>query len=145
MSTESKTRNLSVAEYFQQVQKEYLIADFRRRTYFSPKDKEYWKRVVGYKQKRINDIATRNNLNSILNSQEKMNEIKSMLFEKNGKPKFIMTEDDNRNYYAIGNEFSYKGEIYTLDQVTEDGRLTLYSRQKEEYVEAEKVDVCRIF
>ena len=38
----NKTKNLSVAEYFLQIQKEYLIADFRRKIYYSPKDKKYW-------------------------------------------------------------------------------------------------------
>ena len=40
-----KTRNLSVAEYFLQIQKEYLIADFRRKIYYSSKDKAYWTKV----------------------------------------------------------------------------------------------------
>lgn len=47
-----KTRNLSVAEYFLQIQKEYLIADFRRKIYYSPKDKAYWTKVCGYKEAR---------------------------------------------------------------------------------------------
>ena len=137
-------RSLSVAEYFQQVQKEYLMAEFRHKTYFSPKDRKYWGRVMEYKSKRINDIAERNGLNSILNNSEKLAEIKSMLFYANGKPKFTMSEDDDKNYFAIGSEFSYQGEIYTLDQVTVEGHLTLYSRQKEEFIDATKDEVCRI-
>ena len=43
------TRHLSVAEYFLQVQKEYLIADFRRKIYFSPKDKNYYTNVWSWK------------------------------------------------------------------------------------------------
>lgn len=139
-----KTRNLSVAEYYQQVQKEYLIADFRRKVYFSPKDKEYWKRVVAYKEKRIKDISERNGLKSILNDKEKYAELKSMLFDAKGKPKFELTQDDVRNYYSVGNEFGYNGDIYILDQFTADGKLILCSVLKEEYVEVDQADVWRI-
>jgi hypothetical protein len=34
-----KNRNLSVAEYFLIIQKEYLIAEFRKKIYFSKNDK----------------------------------------------------------------------------------------------------------
>ena len=36
-----KSRNLSVVGYFEAIQKEYLIADFRRKIYYSVKDKQY--------------------------------------------------------------------------------------------------------
>ena len=140
----NKTRNLSVAEYFLQIQKEYLIDDFRRKIYFNPKDKSYWKKVVDYKAARINAIANRNRLNSILNSNEKFNELYKELFELGGKPKFELTDSDVANYYAVGNEFSYKGEIYLLDQVNDDGTLTMYSASKQEYEKTEKSEVCRI-
>lgn len=140
----NKTRNLSVAEYFLQIQREYLIDDFRRKIYFNPKDKAYWKKVVDYKAARINSIANRNRLNSILNNTKKHDELYKELFDICGKPKFELTENDLTNYYSIGNEFSYKGEIYILDQINEDGTLTMYSASKQEYEKAEKKEVCRI-
>lgn len=139
-----KTRNLSVAEYFLIIQKEYLIADFRRKIYFSPKDKAYWIKVMGYKAQKINDIANRNRLNSILNDSDKMKELHDELFDLNGKPKFSLSEADLISYYTTGNEFSFRGEIYILDQVNEDDSLTLYSPDKEEYTMATKEEVCRI-
>lgn len=139
-----KTRNLSVAEYFLQIQKEYLIADFRRKIYYSPKDKAYWGKVCRYKETRIEKIAKRNNLHSIFNSENKLEELRRELFDKSGKPRFVMTPDDIENYYSNGNEFSYKGEIYILDQVNQDGMLTLYSIDKEEYIKVNKDEVCRI-
>lgn len=140
----SGTRHLSVAEYFQQVQKEYLIADFRRKIYFSPKDKEYWTRVCGYKKSRIDKIAERNRLHSIFNSEDKLNELRHELFDNFGKPKFAMSDSDNNNYYSRGSEFSLGGEIYILDKVCEDGRLVLYSPLKEEYETVNKSDAARI-
>lgn len=139
-----KTRNLSVAEYFLQIQREYLIADFRRKIYFSPKNKTYWNKVCNYKEARINVIAKRNNLNSIFNCESKLEELRNELFDHSGKPKFDMTPDDIKNYYSNGNEFSYQGEIYILDQVDQDKTLTLYSPSTEEYIKVSMSDVSRI-
>ena len=139
-----KTRNLSVAEYFLQIQREYLIADFRRKIYFSPKNKKYWNKVCSYKEARINAIANRNNLNSIFNSESKLEELRNELFDHSGKPKFDMTPDDIKNYYCNGNEFSYQGEIYILDQINQHKTLTLYSPIEEKYIEVNISDVSRI-
>ena len=139
-----KTRNLSVAEYFLAIQKEYLIAEFRKRIYFSPNDKAYYQRVMNYKAEKIKDISRRNLLVSILNNTDKMEEIKAELFDKLGKPKFEMSETDVENYYAVGNEFSFRGEIWILDQVNSDDTLTLYSEKMQQYEKASKDEVCRI-
>lgn len=141
---ERKTRNLSVAEYFLVIQKEYLIAEFRKKIYYSPKDKVYYQRVMEHKVEKINDIAKRNRLDSILNSSSKLQELRNELFDKLGKPKFEMNETDVNNYYAIGNEFSFKGGIWILDQVKVDGKLTLYSPRLQQYEDADKSEVCRI-
>lgn len=140
----NKTRSLTVAEYFLQLQKEYIIADFRRKIYFSVKNRNYWTKVCGYKKARIIEIAKRNRLHSIFNSDEKMNELRNELFDHSGNPKFEMSVDDVNNYYSNGSEFSYQGEIYILDQVRDDDTLTLYSPTKEEYVNVRKDEVSRI-
>ena len=82
--SEKQQRHLSVAEYFLQIQKEYLIADFRRKIYYSPKDKAYYKKVMGYKKDKINAIAERNHLKSILNDVDKYAELRNLLFDSNG-------------------------------------------------------------
>ena len=144
MMEHNKTRNLSVAEYFLQLQKEYLLADFRRKIYFNPKDKAYYKRVMGYKREKIEAIAKRNRLNSIFNDCTTLKQLQEELFTVVGKPKFDLSETDCLNYYSVGNEFSYKGEIWMLDQVSEEGKLTLYSMKHERYEEALPEEVCRI-
>lgn len=140
----NKTRNLSVAEYFLQLQKEYLLADFRRKIYFNPKDKAYYKRVMGYKKEKIESIAKRNRLNSIFNDNVTLKQVQDELFTIIGRPRFELDENDRLNYYAVGNEFSFKGEIWLLDQVSEDGKLTLYNIKHERYEEATQDEVCRI-
>lgn len=140
----NKTRNLSIAEYFLQLQREYLIAEFRKKIYFSPKDKTYYQKVMGFKKEKIENIAKRNNLKSIFDDESVLEEIKSELFSSGGKPNFEMNDSDIENYYATGNEFSYRGKIWTLDYVQEDGTLILYSINKEQFESAKKEDVCRI-
>ena len=142
--SEKQQRHLSVAEYFLQIQKEYMIADFRRKIYYSPKDKAYYKKVMGYKKDKINAIAERNHLKSILNDVDKYAELRNLLFDSNGKPRFEMTAEDVKNYYCVGNEFSYGGEIYILDQINEDGSLTIYNQSIEQFKKVQKDDVCRI-
>ena len=141
---DKKNRNLSVAKYFLIIQKEYLIAEFRKKIYFSKNDKIYYQRVMDGKKNKINDIAKRNRLDSIFNNSEKMEEMRAELFDKLGKPKFEMSPTDIENYYASGNEFSFRGDIWILDQIKEDGTLTLYSAKFQKYEDANKENVCRI-
>ena len=141
---QQKTRNLSVAEYFDVIQREYCIAEFRRKIYYSPKDKRYYGRVMEHKKVKIEDIATRNHLDSIFTSSSKAAEIRGSLFDGLGRPVFDMTEEDLKNYYSVGNEFSYCGRIWTLDAVQSDGRLVLYSAYEERYETVEPREVIRI-
>ena len=139
-----KTRNLSVAAYFSVIQKEYFIAEFRRKIYYSPKDKSYYQRVMNHKAEKIRDISSRNHLDSIFSNPEKRNAVKAELFDEMGRPKFQMTKTDIDNYYSVGNEFSYKGDAWTLEGVNSDDTLTLFSPRLQERVQVLKEDVCRI-
>ena len=141
---EKKTRNLSVAEYFDVIQREYYIAEFRRKIYYSPKDKRYYGRVMEHKRAKIEDIATRNHLDSIFNSKSKATEIRSKLFDEHGRPRFEMTHDDKSNYFSAGNEFSFRGRVWTLDAVQKDGQLVLYNAYEERYETVNPDEVIRI-
>lgn len=138
-----KTRNISIAEYFLVLQKEYLIADFRRKIYYNPKDKAYYRKVMHYKKEKIDNIAARNHLDSIFTNESKLEELKSELFDEFGVPKFDMTVKDLRNYYAFGNEFSYKGEIWVLNRVI-GNKLELFSAKENKIIEVDRKYTCRI-
>lgn len=139
-----KTRNLSVAKYFEVIQQEYLIAQFRKKIYYSPKDKRYYERVMGHKKEKIDNIANRNHLDSIFTSKAKETEIRRSVFDLAGRPIFEMTDTDKKNYYAVGNEFSYQGKIWILDAVRQDGLLTLYCAHDERYENVLPDEVIRI-
>lgn len=139
-----KTRNLSVAEYFDVIQKEYIIASFRKRIYYSPKDKRYYDRVMEHKREKIEDIATRNHLDSIFTSEAKFASIRASLFDECGRPSFEFTDADRQNYYSLGNAFSYQGGIWILNCVQTDGRLVLHSESRGEEVTVNADEVIRI-
>lgn len=118
-----KSRSLSTAEYFIVIQMEYLQAEFRRKIYFSPKDKKYYDKVITYKKQTIEKIAERNELRSIFTSKEKMEEIKKRCFRNgNGFPLFALSEKDLYNYFLPENEFSYNNDIVMLKSVDFDNK-----------------------
>lgn len=137
-------KNLSAAEYFHVVQQEYLMAEFRRKIYFSPKDKRYYERLMQYKREKIEDIGMRYRLLSIFNSVDKVNAIRAELFDPLGRPRFHMSEQDWKNYYSVNSDFSYRGEVWKLDAVKGDV-LTLYNERQEVYADdVSKDEVIRI-
>jgi hypothetical protein len=124
-------KNLSTGEYYAQIQREYLIAEFRRKIYYSLKNKKYYERVMKYKQEKINDISQRNNLNSIFNDESLMHEIKKEIFGYHNIPLFRMTDDDMLNYYSKGAEFSFAGKVWKLEQMDMHGDLLLKNSNNE--------------
>lgn len=113
-------KKLSLAEYFVVVQKEYLISEFKRKIYSCMNDKRYYSKVMSYKEEKIADISSRNNLKNIFNDKQTLKSIKSELFDCNGQPLFYLNEDDLNAYYTIGVDFNYNGEICKLIDVKDN-------------------------
>lgn len=142
--SDQQRKNLSVAEYFHVVQREYLIAEFRRKIYFSPKNKRYYERVMRFKREKIDDIARRNHLLSIFTSSEKMDEIRQELFDALGRPTFGLSHEDWNNYFSVNSDVSYRGEIWKLDAVIGD-TVTLYNEREQRYQPGvPKAEITRI-
>lgn len=140
----NNARNLSVAEYFHVIQREYLMAEFRRKIYFSPKDKRYFSRVMEFKREKICDIANRNKLTSIFTSPEKMRDVRAELFDPLNRPMFAMSPKDWMNYYSVNSDFSYRGEVWKLDAVKGDF-ITLYNERSQVYADnVPKSEVIRV-
>lgn len=140
----NSVRSLSVAEYFHVIQREYLMAEFRRKIYFSPKDKRYFSRVMEFKREKICDIANRNKLTSIFTSPEKMRDVRAELFDPLNRPMFAMSPKDWMNYYSVNSDFSYRGEVWKLDAVKGDF-ITLYNERSQVYANnVPKSEVIRV-
>lgn len=138
------SRSLSVAEYFHVIQREYIIVEFKRKIYFSPKDKRYYEKVMRFKREKIEDIANRNKLLSIFTSTDKMQAVRAELFDAMGRPNFLTTPKDKANYYSINSDFAYRGEVWKLDAVNGEC-LTLYNERTQVYADGvTKNEVIRI-
>ena len=109
-----KSRNLSKSEYFDAIQREYIIADFKRRFYSKTKDKEYYAKVARFKAEKINDSANRNNLISVINDEQKYKEVRRTLINELNQPLFEMSDIDLQNYYREGCEFVHEREVWIL-------------------------------
>lgn len=140
----NKERNLSIAEFFSVLQKEYLIAEFRKKIYFKKSDKIYYQRVMDGKKEKINNIAQRNHLNSIFSDSKLYDECKKELFDSVGTPLFPFSKKDWESYYSINNEFSYKGEIWTLQQIIDEKSFVIFSEKYNKTEIVSNKDICRI-
>lgn len=141
-----KTRNISIAEFFDVLQREYLINEWRGKVYYSPKDRRYYERVCGYKRQRVEDISGRNGLKSIFNDEGVLATYRETLFDSNGKPKFDMTDADVRNYYSKGSDWVYNGRPYVLISVEGD-RVAISDTtvSSGEIIKVDKQEIRRIF
>lgn len=102
-------RDISMLDYFNVLQVEYLLYELRTKIYPSKSDKERYKEVLEFKKEKIEDISGKNELRTIFNSVGKLDEINAMFYNDFGIPKG-MSNRDRYFYYFVGADFSYKGE-----------------------------------
>lgn len=106
-----KTRNLPVYDYLRQLQKEYIVAELRKKIYPGYKDKAYYTRVMEGKEQKIEDIATRNSLPTIFTDRDLRTEIYHLVYREKGYPNFSYRDeleaeslvDLDRYYYYMNN------------------------------------------
>lgn len=132
MSNKFKTRTIPFCEYFDNLQREYIVAELRYKIYPRERDKSYYRdREMLGKRKTIEDISIRNNLTTIFNSPEKYQKFKKEIYNEVGLPNFIYRSEEDRikrhpqdiiNYFYRGIDVSYykedelrKGEVVYTD------------------------------
>ena len=55
-----------------------------------------------------------------------------------------MTETDRKNYYLVGNEFSYQGGIWVLEEISENGLAKISQKANNSIKEVQASEICRI-
>jgi len=114
-----KSRHQSLYDFLECLQLEYVTVELRSKIYPSISDKKYYKKVMGYKLEKVEDIALRNDLPTIFNNDEKRREIYEMVYTKFGAPTFSYKDNDDKNkfvetdllnYFAIGAEVRIQEE-----------------------------------
>lgn len=103
-----KSRNLTFMEYFENLQREYLVAELRYKIYVSEKDKKYYlEREMAGKRTTIEDISLRNNLKNIFSSTERREKYMKEIYNEVGLPNFIYRDHLDKEKRSISDTLSY--------------------------------------
>ena len=101
-----KNRNLNIADYLFELQREYFECEIRAKIYHKQKDKAYYRRCQEGKKTIIDNIAFKNKLPTIFNDKDTELKFINLVYpsEIGGMAHFKNeTEDDIINYYSINN------------------------------------------
>lgn len=117
-----KTRHLSIYQFFDTLQSEYLILELRSKIYPAISDKEYYKRVMEQKKEKILDIASKNYLPSIFDDPEIKNHKRAEIYKPFGMPNFIYKDEEHKKRFAsLDKKYYYLPESEV--RITVDGEL----------------------
>lgn len=119
-----KSRQLSFIEFFENLQREYIIAELRYKIYPKEKDKNYYKnREMDGKRATIENISARNNLKSIFNDSDVYRQYHDEMIKGWGLPNFLYRDEadkERRRHQDIINYF-YKGSVVSV--LNSDGSI----------------------
>ncbi len=127
-----KSRHLSIYDFLEILQLEYLTAELRKKIYRKEDDTAYYTKVMKFKKQKILDIAKRNSLPCLFDSEETKYKMYDKIYNKKGYPSFVYRNEedqltnelkDKRHYYAKGSEVKVTcenneiiiGEIYKVN------------------------------
>lgn len=142
------SRILSKMEFFNVLQEEYLIADIKKRIYFSPADKRYYEKVMEGKRTKIIDLSEKLKSGNIFNDKAIEKKFKDKLLPSKGLPQFQMSGDDLRNYFApeaivkiwISEQEQLPGSIVSADLERNILRVKLRGEKDERVVSVHHVN-----
>ena len=99
-----KSRHLNVIEFLEQLQIEYLQAEFKRAIHHSVKQKKFYKRVMDGKRTKIEDLSTKSNLQNIFNSFETLQEFRKLVYPNPNAIgiSFKLTPEEFELYFSVG-------------------------------------------
>lgn len=141
-----KSRDLPILDYYEILQKEYIVAELRRKIYPSKSDKDYYERVMDGKKEKIDDIAARNGLPSIFTDDDMKKRYYNEVYG-DSYPDFVYKSDreeeqlkpkDRDNYYQEGEDFKivtgeddFKfGTLISIDHDKEVAKLKVRYEEK---------------
>jgi hypothetical protein len=121
-SDKVKTRHLSIFQFYEMLQSEYLVLELRSKIYPAISDKEYYKRVMEQKKEKILDIASKNYLPSIFDDPEIKNHKREEIYKPFGMPNFIYKDEEHKKRFApLDKKYYYLPESEV--RITVDGEL----------------------
>jgi hypothetical protein len=151
-----KSRNISILDYLNTLQKEFFCAELRYKIYTQQADKDYWRTIMTHKQNKIEDIALRNKLKSIFTDKREYLKI----FEEVlcfGVPNFTyrdyyqqtkLQKRDTYFYFQPGSDVKYINEsgVECLGKIKKYSieNQTVTIETKSEPITINIKNVCRI-
>ncbi len=116
-----KDKDQSIYEFYETLQKEYIVCDLRKKIYPREKDKRYYERTLKFKEGKIIDISERNQLPSIFNSESVKKDIVGKIFNEFGLPNFIYRNEAEKQELRNKDIYHYYGEGVEVKVKSEDG------------------------
>lgn len=103
-----KSRKISFIEYFENLQREYIVAELRSKIYPNERDQIYYReREMMGKRCKIESISAVNNFQNIFNSPYIRNKFYDEIYNKTGLPNFIYRDDSDRQKRGILDIYHY--------------------------------------
>lgn len=137
-----KDKDLSIFEFYETLQKEYIVCELRKKIYPRDKDKRYYGKTAEFKESKIKDISERNQLPSIFNSESVKKDITGRVFSEFGMPNFMYRNNAEKLELKPKDIYYYYNEGVEVKVKTEAGvKVGVISRGVEaewEYVDGSK-------
>lgn len=134
-----KSRNITIYEFFCILQKEYIVAELRKKIYPALKDKKYYETLMSKKEEKIKDISFRNKFPSIFDSEGIKKTFYSAIYTERGLPNFIYNSDAHKEIFEqldIENYFAKNSEV----KIFKEGKMHI-GKIKEVNYKAQLVEV----
>lgn len=106
-----KSRDVSILDFLQILQEEYICTIIRHKIYPRISDKNHYKKVAKGKEEKIRDIAKRNNLSTIFDDKDLYLEFWDRVVPTFGFPTFTYAHLDDKDTKTT---FPYRGTILEI-------------------------------
>ncbi|MBV1929555.1 MAG: hypothetical protein KUG81_08615, partial [Gammaproteobacteria bacterium] len=121
----NKSRHQSLYDFLECLQQEYITVEVRSKIYPSVSDKKYYKKVMGYKVEKIDDIASRNELPTIFNNENKRQTMYSEVCTMFGVPNFAYRDEADKEKFFEGDLLNYFSEGAEVRVLQEDEAIDI--------------------
>jgi hypothetical protein len=136
-----KTRNLTIYEFFEALQLEYIVLELRKKIYPSLSDQEYYRRVMEQKKEKIEDIASKNYLPSIFDDPEIKKHKYSEVYKPFGMPEFVYKDEEHKKRFApLDRKYYYLPESEV--RITVDAELKIGKIESVDFNTGKAVIIC---
>lgn len=111
---------LGIRDYFDTLQKEWVVCKIRENTYSLQKDKDYYSKTAEKKRAKIESIATTSKFLSIFENKGYMMSVVEEILPEFGPPKYLYPNEDIKRELCKKDLFSFFKDGVEVDVKSED-------------------------